>query len=227
MPAAVPVEAPSRWVVDKDAKRRVEDVLDQIAASGAYGGSQVLRVGAAEQRAGARVTAVRLARRSGRTALVLQGRDEIRTAMAARYARFNVGMVFGSSGDLSTGRERVEIAIALEDLVLATAVQDLLGFDDLATLSSDGSSLLHDLPRASMFPSVSYAPASAAGGGTRGSVRTMQITVVAVLVVGSLIVGGLFGIVPALIGGCLTAAIVASWIWRPGGDDEPQERETP
>ena len=167
MPAAMPVEAPSRWVVDKDAKRRVEDVLDQIAASGAYGGSQVLRVGAAEQRAGARVTAVRLARRSGRTALVLQGREEIRTAMAARYARFNVGMVFGSSGDLSTGRERVEIAIALEDLVLATAVQDLLGFDDLATLSSDGSSLLHDLPRASMFFRRSHTPPRAPQAGGR------------------------------------------------------------
>ena len=216
-----------RWAVDEDAKRRVEDVLDQIAASGAYGGSQVLRVGAADQRAGARVTAVRLAKGSGRTALVRQGRDEIRTAMANRYARFNVGMVFGSSGDLSTGRERVEIAIALEDLVLATAVEDLLGFDDLTTLSSDGANLLQDLPRARMFPSVSYAPASAAGTGTRGSVRAMQVTVVAVLVVGSLFAGFLFGIVPALVGGCLAAAVVASWIWRPGGDDEPQESETP
>ena len=78
-----------------------------------------------------------------------------------------------------------------------------------------------------MFPSVSYAPPSAASHATRGSVRAMQTTVVAVLVVGSLIVGGLFGLVPALVAGCLAASIVASWIWRPGGDDDLQESETP
>jgi hypothetical protein len=136
-------------------------------------------------------------------------------------------MVYGSSGDLSTARDRVEIAIALEDLVLATAVEDVLEPAAYAALATDGANLLVDLPQRSMFPSVSYADASADDGSTAGTVRVMQVTVVAVIVGGSLFAAVLFGIVPALFGACLAGSIVASWLWRRSGDEKPQPGNGP
>jgi len=55
----------------------------------------------------------------------------------------------------------------------------------------------------------------------------VQHTVVALLVTASLVVGIEFGLVPALLGGCLAATVAASWLWRPTGVDEPQDSDTP
>jgi hypothetical protein len=207
-------------VIDRDeAARRVDELIGRIRRSGAYGGPQLLPLAAAERRTAARATAERLASGSDRGDLVRDGRDAVRRSLATRYAQFNLAMVYGTSGDLSTARDRVEIAMALEDLVLATAVEDLLAADDFATLASDGANLLVDIPERSSFPSVSYAPPETGEGSTDGSIRVMQITVVALLVAGSLVAGALFGFVPALFGGCLVASILASWIWRRKRDD--------
>jgi hypothetical protein len=213
--------------VDDVAKQRVDAVLDRIAWTTASGELQILRPSAAEGRTAVRLTAERLADESHRMALVTDARDAIRSMLADRYGRFNVGIVYGRSSDVTTSRERIEIAMALEDLVLATAVEDLLAPNAHATLATDGANLVVDLPQESLFPSVSYAPASTDDASTTGVVRAMQVSVVAVIVLASFVAALLVGIVPGLIGGCLAASIAASWIRRRKGDARRQESETP
>jgi len=209
------------------AAERVDGLLDQIRGSGAFAGPQLLRVAAAEQRSPARAAAQRLVEGSDRVELVRDGRKAVREFLDRGHAQFNLGMYYGVSADPSTPRDRIEIAIALEDLVLATAVEDLLEHEHFAALATDGANLLLDIPNRSIFPSVAYAPAGDENDSTSGSIRVMQVTVVAVLVAGSLLAGALFGLIPALLGGCLVASIVASWIWRRSSDKPPQESETP
>jgi hypothetical protein len=199
---------------DELAAQRVDELIDRIRRSGAYGGPQLLPIAAAERRTAARATAERLASGSDRLDIVRRGRHAVRRSLATRYAQFDLAMVYGTSGDLSTARDRVEIAMALEDLVLATAVEDLLPADDFAALATDGANLLVDIPQRTSFPSVYYAPPETDEGSTGGSIRVMQVTVVAILLAGSLIAGAILGFIPALFGGCLVASIVASWIWR-------------
>ena len=212
--------------MDEAAKRRVDETIDRIRRSGAYAGPQLLRIAAADERTAARVAAERLASGSGRADLVGDGRDAVRASLSRRYAQFNLGMYYGVSADPSTARDRIEIALALEDLVLAVAVEDLLPPDDYTALATDGENLLLDIPTRSSFPSVSYAPAAEREGSSGRSIRVMQVAVVALLIAGSLLAGALFGLVPALFGGCLVASIVASWMWR-RDRREPQEREAP
>ena len=210
-----------------DAAGRVEELLEQIRRSNAVAGAQLLRGDAAEQRSGPRSTAERLVVESDRVALVRDAREALRGFLDRRYAHFNLGMYYGTSFDPSTARDRIEIAVALDDLVLATAVEDLLTPDDFSALATDGANLILDIPTRSMFPAVAYAPESTDDSPTSGVVRVMQVTVVAVILVASVLAMFVLGIVPGLIGGCLAASIVASWIWRRRGDAARQESETP
>ena len=210
-----------------DAAQRVEQLLEQIRRSSAVAGAQLLRGAAAEQRSGPRATAECLVVESDRVQLVRDGREAVRALLHRRYAHFNLGMYYGTSFDPSTAQDRIEIAVALEDLVLATAVEDLLAPEDFSALATDGANLILDIPTRSMFPAVAYAPESTDESSTLGVVRAMQVTVVAVILLASVVAMFLLGIVPGLIGGCLAASIVASWIWRRSGDAGRQESDTP
>jgi hypothetical protein len=203
--------------VDEAAARRVDATVDRIARVAASGDFPILRPGAADRRRTARANAEARAVQARRGAIVERGRDSVRTRMGVRYSQFNLGLLYGRSGDVTSALERAEITVALEDLVLASAVEDLLAPDELDALTSDGTDLLLDLPKETLFPSVAPAMSGSTDGGGEGSIeRSSPVPMAAgmVIVIGTLLAIPVLGLLPALFGGTLAVAAISRFSRR-------------
>jgi hypothetical protein len=148
--------------VDLGPQERVERTLARIARHGVLGDGLIEDISGADQRRPYRNMAERLAEQSGRGDLVRDARARIRAGLDEGYGDLALGNMFGSPGDPAAGAERAATAIALGDLVLAAAVEDLLAPAVFRTLSQDGEAILGMMAS----PTTAYPRAGVEVGGT-------------------------------------------------------------
>ena len=198
--------------MDGAAERRVDETLTQIARVAGSGAQfQVLRAGAAHRRDAARAEAEEVAAASGRTALARDARADVRQILDERFTQFHPRVVYGWAADTTTATDRVEILLALQDLVLARAVEDLVPEDTYRTLAEEGRILVAE-PRGD----VELDPVELEEGGPVDpdaspraamiGVAVVAVGLIAILAV--LIVWARFGPWAGILGGVLAASIL-------------------
>ncbi len=200
------------------AERRVEAVLSRIAHAAASSQFQLLPAASGGRR-GARGDAMRAAAESGRLALVEHGRASVDQILTTRYGQFHPRIVYGWASDPTNAMDRVETSLALNDLVLATAVEDLLQPSTSERLAVDGLVLLDEMG------DVQFAAEGIEVGGPvdpdatpRGAIRRMFIVAFAVVVaVGALLVWAELGPIPGLLVLVLAVSIGYTGLTKPGG----------
>lgn len=190
------------------AQRRIDEVLGRVRHLAANGEFQVLAAGTGHARDHARLEAELVAESAGRTALVDGARDEVRSLLEQRWDQFHPRLVYGWAANTASAEDRVELSTALEDLVLAVGVEDLLSDATYATLSGDGSLLL-------TVPAevVSFAEAGIEEGGpVDPEARIVPSRLVARLAAVGVVIVGLFATAAAwaqtgMLAGLLVAAL--------------------
>lgn len=143
-------------------------------------------------------------------ALVEHGRASVDEILAARYGQFHPRIVYGWASDPTTAADRVETSLAFNDLVLASAVQDLLTPSTFERLAVDGLVLLDEMGDAQ------FAAMGIEVGGPvdpdatpRGAIRRMFIFSFAVVIAAcaALIVWVALGPIPGLLVFALAVSI--------------------
>jgi len=140
-------------------EQRVSATLGRISRKGLPDGMTVESLAAADTRSTARTLAERRAADAGRADLVTDARARLGTLLDRSYRDQVAGTMLWS--DPSTGEHRAAIAIALSDLLLSAAVDDLVEPAIARTLARDGEALLGQM----LSPAAAYKRAGIETGG--------------------------------------------------------------
>jgi len=200
------------------AEQRVDHVLERVANVAASSDFMILPAGSGHRRATARSEARRRAAGSGRSTLARRAREAVASILQTRYLQFHPRISYGWAAELTGAPDRVEISLALQDLALATAVEDLLPASTFEALARDGAVLL-DEPGGE----VQFAADGIEVGGPvdpdatpRAAIARVSLIVFAVAIAaGSLVVFSQLGLIPAALAVTLAALIVFTVMTAP------------
>ena len=200
------------------ADQRVEVTLSRIAHVAASSEFLILPAGSGHRRAAARAEARRLARGAGRSTLTRQAREGVASILQARYGQFHVRISYGWAADLTGASDRVEISLALQDLVLAVAVEDLLPPPTFEALARDGAVLLDEPGGEAQFAAdgVEVGGPIDPDATPRAAIARLGVVVLVIAIAGgSLVVFSQLGLIPAALGLILAALIAFTVMTAP------------
>ncbi len=192
------------------ADRRVETTLSRIAHVAASGEFLILPAGSGHRRAAARAEAQRRARGAGRATLAGQAREAVSSILETRYGQFHPRIAYGWAADLTSASDRVEISLALQDLVLAAAVEDLLPPSAFEALARDGAVLLAEPGGEAQFAADGIevgGPVDPDATPRAAIARLGVIALVVAIACGSVVVFSQLGLIPAALVLTLAALI--------------------
>lgn len=158
---------------------------------------------------------------AGRGELVETARDRITRAYVLQFGDHGLRISYGASSGMATSRERADSQVVLGDLVLATAVEDLLSASMLEPLRADGERLLGiaamDSDEPSGFDAAGDDPDALTVGRTVGPRLVTAASLVALVALTFLMVAGatedlgLAAIVASVVAIVLLVSMVGPW----------------
>ena len=120
--------------------------------------------------------------------------------LETRYGQFHPRIAYGWAADLTSASDRVEISLALQDLVLAAAVKDLLPPSAFEALARDGAVLLAEPGGEAQFAADGIevgGPVDPDATPRAAIARLGVIALVVAIACGSVVVFSQLGLIPA------------------------------
>lgn len=193
------------------AERRVEATIGRIRQVTISRTFALLPAGASHRRRVARKEAEAVARLAGRARLADEARVAAGGLLDVSYSEEYVRHLYMGDQNVATAADRVELSLALQDLALAAAVEDLLPGSTFQELAGDGALLIEqptgefDFRAAGIEEGGPVVPGPEISGRLVGRVIAVGIVVVGLYIAAGLWVdtGAWAGALAALLAGVL------------------------